>query len=110
MNQTCYATLPEFTPKEHIAAFVSGYKHKLTSIMRTIPNTSHQLEKIDELILRKFIPAIIGGIYVNPDECYLLSLPAKYGGLGPPIFSEFAVIVNFKTHKFYLFIYFIYFI
>ena len=38
------------------------------------------------MILTKFIPAITGGIYVTPDERYLLSLPGKYGGLGIPIF------------------------
>ena len=80
---------------EHQAAyscFVSGYKHRFTYIMRTIPNISHQLQKIDELILTKFIPAITGGIYDNPDERCLLSLPAKYGGLGLSIFSELADI------------------
>ena len=60
--------------------------------MRTIPNIFHQLKKIDELILTKFIPAITGGIYVNPVERDFLSLHAKYGGLGLPIFSEIAGI------------------
>ena len=60
--------------------------------MRTISNISHQLEKTAELILTKFIRAITCGIYVNTDERYLLSLPAKYGGLGLPIFSELAGI------------------
>ena len=60
--------------------------------MRTVPNISHQLKKTDALILTKFIPAITGGIYVSPDERYLLSLPAKYGDLGLPIFSELADI------------------
>ena len=59
--------------------------------MRTILNISQQLEKTDELIL-KFIPAIASGIYVNQVERYLLLLPAKYGGLGIPIFSELAGI------------------
>ena len=79
-------------PEAAYSCFVSGYKYKLTYITRTIPNISHQLEKIeiDGLILTKFIPAIIGGIYVNPVERYLLLLPAKYGGLGIPIFSELA--------------------
>ena len=66
-------------PQAAYSCFVSGYKHKLTYVMRTIPNISHRLEKIDELILTKFIPAITGCIYVNPDERYLLSLFAvKY--------------------------------
>ena len=60
--------------------------------MRTIPNISHQLEKTHELILTKFIPAITGGIYVNQDKRYLLSLSAKYGGLGLPIYSDLAGI------------------
>ena len=79
-------------PQAASSCFVSGYKHKVTHIMRTIPNISHQLEKIDEPILTKFILAITGGIYVNPDERYLLSLPVKYSGLGLPILSELAGI------------------
>ena len=56
--------------------------------MRTIPNVCLQLEKTHKLILTKFIPVVTGGIYVNQVERYLLLLPAKYGGLGIPIFSE----------------------
>ena len=36
------------------------------------------------------MPAITGGIYVNIDERYLLSLPAKCDGFGLPIFSALA--------------------
>ena len=75
-------------PQAACSCFVSGYKHKLTYIMRTIPNISHQLEKIDELVLTKFISAITGGIYVNPHEHYLFSLPAKYGGFASPNISR----------------------
>ena len=90
LNMLCDTARIE--PQAAYSCFLSGYKHKLTYIMRTIPNISHQLEKIDELILTKFIPAITGGISVNPNERYLLSLPAKYGGLCLPIFSERAGI------------------
>ena len=82
--------MPE--PQAAYSCFVSGYKHKPTYIMRTIPNISHQLDKIDHLILTKFIPAITGGTYVNPVQRCLLSLPAKYGDLGITIFSELAGI------------------
>ena len=64
--------IARFDPQAAYSCFVSGYKHKLTYIMRTIPNISHQLEKIDDLILRKFIKAITGGIYVNSVERYPL--------------------------------------
>ena len=90
LNKLCDISRTE--PQAACSCFVSGYKHKLTYTMRTIPNISHLLEKIDVLILTKFIPAITGGIYVNPDERYHLSLPAKYGGLGLPIFLELADI------------------
>ena len=80
----------ELSPKQHIVNLLrrGGYKHKLTHIMRTIPNISHRLEKIEEVVLTKFIPVVTGGIYVNPDKRYLLSLSPKYGGLGLPIYSE----------------------
>ena len=86
LNMLC--DIARIEPKAAYSCFVSGYKHKLIYIMKTIPNISHQLEKIDGLILTKFIPVIKGGIYVNPDERYLLSLFAEYGRVGLPIFSE----------------------
>ena len=52
-------------PQTAYSCFVRGYKHKLTYIMRAIRNISHQLEKIDKLILTKFIPEITGDICVN---------------------------------------------
>ena len=66
--------------------------------MRTIPNISHQLEKIDDLILTKFIPAITAGIYFNPIERYFLSLPAKDDGLGIPVFTQIAGIEFQNSH------------
>ena len=90
LNMLC--DIARIEPQTVYSCFVSGYRHKLTYIIRTIPNISHQLEKIDELILTKFILPITGGIYVSPDERYLLSLPARYCGLGHPIFSELAGI------------------
>ena len=41
---------------------------------------------------------ITGRICINPVESYLLSLPAKSGGLGIPIFSELAGI-EFQTSQ-----------
>ena len=47
--------------------------------MRTIPGISNVLEKIDEIILTDFIPAITGGIKINEIERKLLSLSQKNG-------------------------------
>ena len=68
--------------------FTSGFRHKLTFIMRTIPDISIHLRRIDQIILREFIPSITGGIHVNDVERKLVSLPTKYGGLGIRIFEE----------------------
>ena len=93
-GETLYVTLNTLCDIARIesqaaySCFVSGFNHKLTYIMRTIQNISHQLEKIDNLISTKFIPVNTGSIYVSPGERYLLSLPSKYGGLGIPMFSE----------------------
>ena len=56
--------------------------------MRTIPNISHLLKPIDNIILTNIIRAITDGIKINQIERELLSLPAKYGGLAIPIFAE----------------------
>ena len=95
LNMLC--DIARIEPQTAYSCFVSGYKHKLPYIMSANPNIS-QLEKIDELILTKLIPAIKCGIHVYPGERHLLSLPAKYGGLGLPIFSELAGI-EFKNSQ-----------
>ena len=56
--------------------------------MRMIPDISHLLKTIDDIILTKFIQAIMDGIKINQTERKLLSLSAKYGGLAIPIFAE----------------------
>ena len=56
--------------------------------MRTIPNISNLLKKIDNFITSNFIPAIIGGIICSHTDRKLLALPPKLGGLGIPIFSD----------------------
>ena len=90
LNMLC--DIARIGPQAAYSCFVSGNKHKLTYIMRTIPNISYQLEKTNELILTKIISTITRGVYVNPEERYFLSFPAKYGGLCIPIFSELAGI------------------
>ena len=45
-------------PQEAFTCFTAGYKHKLNFTMRTIPNIQQHLQKLDEIITTKFIPAI----------------------------------------------------
>ena len=86
LNNLC--EIAKLEPLAACSCFVSGFKHKLNYIMRTIPNISHLLKPIDDIILTKFMPAITDGIKINQIERKLLSLPAKYGGLANPIFAE----------------------
>ena len=78
-------------PQAAYAAFTSGFKHKLTYFIRTIPNLSELLKPIDEIINTQFIPAITERQAISNDDRTLLSLPVRLGGLGIPIFSDSCV-------------------
>ena len=58
--------------------------------MRTKPNIKTQLGQLNDVIRTEFIPAITGGINCSDTERRLMSLPSRFGGLGIPIFSEYA--------------------
>ena len=75
-------------PQAAYAAFTSGFKHKLTYFIRTIPNISSLLKPLDEKVNSELIPAITEGHHCNHRERTLLSLPVRLGGMGLPIFSE----------------------
>ncbi len=75
-------------PQAAYAAFVSGFQHKLTYYMHTLPNLGPLLQPFDEVLNHYFIPAITEGHHYSQDERKLLSLPARFGGLAIPIFSQ----------------------
>ena len=77
-------------PQSAYAAFISGYKHKISYTMRTIPDIEEQLEMLDSIITTEFIPAITNGINCSTSQRKLMALPPKLGGLGIPIFTEIA--------------------
>ena len=52
--------------------------------MRTIPDISDQLKRLDEVIISEFIPTITGRIHYSNIERKLLSLPSKLVVLGIP--------------------------
>ena len=77
-------------PQAAYTAYVTSYQHKMTYFLRTIPGIEKQLEKIDEVVRHKLIPAIIGGHIINDTERKMLSLPTRLGGMGIKIFSQTA--------------------
>jgi len=87
-------------PQAAYTCFTSGYKHKLTYLMRTIPNISELLTPLDEIILNQFIPSITGDMKCSMDDRMLLALHPKLGGLGIPIFSKISdVDVEYSNSK-----------
>ena len=77
-------------PQATYCAFVGGFKHKIEYTIRTVPHIRKHLEKLDQAVDTKFIPTLIDGNFCNEMERKLLSLPAKYGGMGIVIFCDIA--------------------
>ena len=75
-------------PQSAYASFTSGFRHKVTYFMRTIPDLEDVLVPLDKFIDEQFIPAITDGHVLSKDDRSLLSLPVRLGGLGIPIFSK----------------------
>ena len=76
-------------PQALYAAFVNGFKHKLTYHIRTLPNIKQHLTQLDALVDQLFIPAITDGHMCSDDERLLISLPVKKAGLAIPIFFQY---------------------
>ena len=67
--------------------------------LRMIPDIKEHLDQLEETIRHQFIPAITGGKQCSNDERVLLSLPARYGGLGIPIFYSIAAFEYENSRK-----------
>ena len=77
-------------PQAAYCCFTAGFKHKVTYLMRTTPNISEELRRLDDAINNKLIPFFTENKLCGNDERLLLSLPTKLGGMGIPAFSEIA--------------------
>ena len=77
----------------HVAysAFVHGYQHKFTFVMRTIPDISGHFKCLDEVITKKLIKNIFNR-ESSEVERKLFALPVRLGGLGILIPSEMCKI------------------
>ena len=78
---TLLSQIAVIQPQAAYAYYVSGYQHKLTYFIRTIPGFEKYLEPIENILRHQFIPAITGRKTINSDKRELLSLPPKHGGL-----------------------------
>ena len=82
------SSIAKCEPQAAYSAFTAGFRHKMTYFMRTIPNMADLLRPIDEIVNKKFLPAITEQSAFSESTRKVLSLPVKLGGLGIPIFSE----------------------
>ena len=80
--------IAESEPQSAYAAFVGGFRGKLTYFMRTIPSLGESLKPLEDVIRFHFIPAITGGHLCSDNERLLLSLPLRFGGLAIPLFHK----------------------
>ena len=75
-------------PQAAYSAFVSGFQHKMTYFIRTIPDLTDILKPLDDYLTEHFIPAFTEGHILSEADRKLISLPVRYGGLGIPIYQE----------------------
>ena len=82
------STIAKSEPQAAYAAFVSGFQHKLTYHIHTLPKLGQLLKPLDDVLTLHFIPALTEGQHCSQGERKLLSFPSRLGGLAIPIFSE----------------------
>ena len=74
----------------HLAysAYIFGFQHKYTYFLRTIPDISNQLKRLDTAIDDQFLKPILNNYEFTYAERQWYSLPARKGGLGIIVPSE----------------------
>ena len=75
-------------PQAAYTCYISGFQHRFTYFLRTIPGITDILKPLDEVFRHYFLPALFGGHIVNDIERELISLPPRFGGLGIKIVHQ----------------------
>ena len=69
-------------PHAAYSAFVHGLTSRWSHLMRTIPDISHLLTPLENVIHQEFIPSLSGRPASSSIERKIFALPARLGGLG----------------------------
>ena len=69
-------------PHAAYSAYTHGLVHKWTYFQRTIPDSAHLYQTLEDAIRNKFIPAVTGKLTCSDVERNLFALPCRMGGLG----------------------------
>ena len=85
----------------HIAysAYVKGFQHKFTYLIRTIPDILIHLQRLDKAIDQYVLKPIMNYYEFSDLERIWFSLPPRLGGLGINIISEIAPIYHTNSKK-----------
>ena len=75
-------------PHAAFSALTHGLLSKWTYLSHVVPDISHLLVPLDDVLRTNLIPAITGRPPPNDLECDLFGLPARHGGLGIHIPSK----------------------
>ena len=67
-------------PQVAYCGFVKALAHRWTFVQRTIADTTHLFQPLEDAIREKLIPSLIGR-EVSDVERRLLALPVRFGGL-----------------------------
>ena len=82
-NITLLSEIAKSQPQAAFSALTHGLLSKWTYFSRVIPNISHLLEPLENIIRSGLIPALTGRPPPNDFECDLFAPPAaRLGGLG----------------------------
>ena len=79
---TLLSEIAKSQPHAAFAALTHGLLSKWTYYSRVVPNISHLLKPLDNVIQNELIPALTGRPPSNELESKLFALPARLGGLG----------------------------
>ena len=68
----------------HIAycAFVFGIQHRYTYLLRTIPDISQNLKRLDDAINQYLVKHLVSNYTISDMERRWFSLPPRLGGMG----------------------------
>lgn len=96
---TLLSEIAVIEPQAAYTCYVSGYQHRFTYYLRTIPEISSLLRLVESVIRHQLLPAITGGHIVNDVERELMSLPPRLGGLGIKILENVSDIEYENSRK-----------
>ena len=83
-------------PHAAFAAYAHGLKSKWSFLSRTVPGIGPLLHPLEIVLRTLFIPAVTGLSPPNNETRQILSLPARFGGLGLSI-PELDAAVEYES-------------